>query len=329
MYEKTEIDTQMESFISEMTTEFAAEPEVAPAETPSAPVETLGDTAQDNTAPAETPTTDPAERGLERLVAREMELREREKALSQSQAEMEALRARIRELEPRTVTEDLLNQIRVSPVQGLRSLGLDPDEVVRAALVEKLGDKADTPEIREMLEKSRLRREMESLKAQVQAAERERMAQEYYSHIASGANQYVRDLSGMEKAAPTVASVAKSNPERVYSEIMEEITRDANARSAREPNGDPISYEEAAKRVEKRWSDIKSLIIPQTPASTPTPNTKVVAKPSNSPQPPSQAPAATVKPPEKPLAPWLQRNVDQEEALRLAIAEYKRVLGDS
>lgn len=323
MYEKTEIDTAMEGFIAEAQKEFAAEPgldtPVLEATTPNL------DTAQENTATLEPVNTDPAERGLERLVAREVELRERETRLSESQKEMEALRARVREMEQRQVSEELLNQIRLSPSQGLRTLGLDPDEVVRQALVEKLGDKADTPEIREMLERNRLRREMDALKAQIQQAEREKMAQEYFSQIASGANQYVRDPSGMEKHAPTVATVAKTNPQRVYSEIMEEITRDAQVRMGRDPNGDPITYEEAAKRVEKRWSDLKSLIIPAAQPSTPTPNTNVVAKPSN---PPSQAPSGTVKPPERPLAPWLQRNVDQEEALRLAIAEYKRHLGE-
>ncbi len=322
MYEKTEIDTAMESFISEAQKEFAPEPEeTAPVVAQeSAP---QPDTALPNTAESEKPTTDPAERGLERLVAREMELRERENRLSQSSAEMEALRARVREMESRQISEDLLNKIRLSPNEGLRHLGLDPDEVVRQALVEKLGDKADTPEIREMLERNRLRREMESLKAQIQAQERERAAYEYYSKIASGANQFVRDTSGLEKHAPTVSQVAKSNPERVYSEIMEEIQRDAQVRMAREPNGDVISYEEAAKRVEKRWSDLKSLILPQNQPSTPSPTTPVAAKPSN---PPPQTPNISVKPPEKPLAPWLQRNVDQEEALRLAIAEYNKAL---
>ncbi len=316
MYEKTELDTQMEAFIADAEKEFTPEPEAAPAEVTTAP-----DTAQENTAAAEKVSTDPAERGLERLVSREMELREREARLSGTEKEMEAMRTRLRELESRQISEDLLTQIKLSPSQGLRTLGLDPDEIVRQALVEKLGDRADVPEVKEMMERNRLRREMEALKAQVREQEMARAAQEYFGRIASGANEFVRNPSGLEKHAPTVATVAKSNPERVYEEIMEEITRDAQVRASREPNGEPIPYEEAAKRVEKRWSVLKQLLVPVVPGENPgkasmsSPKTPVEAQ---------KTPPNTIKPPEKPLAPWLQKKVDEEEALRLAIAEYHK-----
>lgn len=316
MHEKTEIDTAMESFISEAQKEFAVVEEI-PAPAPTEEV-VAAPTEQENTA---TPTPpDPTERGIERLVSREMELREREARLTSAEKEMETLRSRLRDLEPRAVTEDLLNQIKLSPSQGLRALGLDPDEVVRAALVEKLGDKANDPELKEMMEKTRMRREFESLKAQVQMAERQRAAQEYYSKVASGANEYVRNHDGLSKHAPTVATVAKSNPDHVFQEIMEEITRDANVRAAREPNGDVISYEEAASRVEKRWAAMKNLLSPVI-ASTPAPKTSVEAKT------PAVSPPSTIKPPERPLAPWLQRKTTEEEAIRLAISEWQRAEG--
>ena len=314
MYEKTELDTAMDAFIAEAKTEFAhddaaevATEAVAQTEAPVVPVEAT--TEQPNTA-------DPADRGMERLVSRELELRERESRLTSTEKEMEALRARVQELEPRALTEDLLNQIRSSPNQGLRALGLDPDEVVRQALVEKLGDKANDPELKEMMEKTRMRREFEALKAQVQMAERQRAAQEYYSKIASGASEYVRKEDGL-KHAPTVAAVAKSNPDHVFQEIMEEITRDANVRAAREPNGDVISYQEAATRVEKRWSAMKNLLNPVS-ASMPAPKTPVEAKT------PAVSPPSTIKPPEKPLAPWLQRQTSVDEAIRLATAEWRK-----
>lgn len=319
MHEKTEIDTAMESFISEAQKEFA-EPLIE--EAPVTPVEPTQEATgeQENTA-TPVPPQDPTERGIERLVSREMELREREARLTSAEKEMETLRSRLRELEPRAVTEDLLNQIKLSPSQGLRALGLDPDEVVRAALVEKLGDKANDPELKEMMEKTRMRREFESLKAQVQMAERQRAAQEYYSKVASGANEYVRNHDGLSKHAPTVATVAKSNPDHVFQEIMEEITRDANVRAAREPNGDVISYEEAASRVEKRWAAMKNLLSPVIQASTPAPKTSVEAKT------PAVSPPSTIKPPERPLAPWLQRKTTEEEAIRLAISEWQRAEG--
>lgn len=326
MHEPTEIDTAMKEFIATTEKEFAAEPVALPESDPAGGAPDEGErkevSEQPNTMELERPVTDPAERGLERLVAREMELRERETAFAREKAETETLRARVRELESRQISEDLLNQIKLSPSSGLRTLGLDPDEVVRAALVEKLGDKVEDPQLREMMERNRLRREMEALKAEVQMAERQRAAQEFYSRVMSGANEFVRTPEALSKHAPTVAEVAKRSPDHVFAEIMEEITRDAQVRAAREPGGDILSYEEAAKRVEKRWVGLKSLLVPPSvvPASTPAPKT-----PAPEAKLPQNNVPSTTKPPDRPIAPWLQRNPDQEEAIRLALAEYTRV----
>lgn len=323
--EKTDIDVAMNSFIAEAQKEFAYDDgiEAAPAtlapETPTPEV-----VPQENTLPVPEPAVD---RGLERLVAREVELRERENKLSGSEREVEALRARLRELEPRAISQELLDKIKFSPQDGLRALGLDPDEVVRMALVEKLGDKANDPETRALLERSKIRKEMDALRAKVQEAEYKQAAQAYFAQVQHGAAEFTRNIEGASKNTPTVNYVAKSNPERVFQEIMEEITRDASIRAAREPNGDIMSYAEAAQRVEQRWAAMKSLFTgsltpeapkPATPASIAAPKTIVEAKPD------VKNPPSTIKPPEKPLAPWLQRSQDSEEAIRAAIAEYKR-----
>lgn len=322
LYEPNEIDTAMKSFIAETEAEFAAAPDAPTSEapvaeaTPEQPV--ISGEPQPNTV--ETP-ADPSERGLERLVAREVELRERENRLAGTEKEMEALRTYVRDLEARAFSPELLDKIKLSPTEGLKALGLDPDEVVRQALVEKLGDKANTPEMREVLERTRIRKEMESMREQIRQNEYARAAQDYFNKIASGASTYVRDTDGLAKHAPVVASVAKSNPERVYQEIMEEITRDATARRAQDPHGDPITYEEASKRVETRWNAMRALLgtpNPAAPASTPKPNTPVVAKPD------VKTPPVTAKPPEKPIAPWLQRNTSDEEAINAAILAYKQ-----
>lgn len=317
----TEIDAAMKEFIAEQEKEFSAvppEPTPAPEVKPEVPAE-LQIAAQ----------PDPAERGLERLVAREVELRERENKIATYEDEVKALRARLQELEPRAINDDLLNRIRLSPSDGLRAMGLDPDEVVRLALVEKLGDKANSPETKEMLEKAQMRKEMQALKGYIQQIERERAAKEYFNKIAEGANSFTRNLDGLSKHAPTVAAVAKTSPDRVFQEIMEEITRDAAVRAAREPNGDVISYEEAAKRVESRWGAMKALLggaAPGNPANASTPvNPGSPETKQNVAKETPKAPPSTVKPPEKPLAPWLQKRVDEEEAIQLALQEYRRV----
>jgi hypothetical protein len=323
----TDIDNQVSALISEIAAEQAQEV-LSPPPSPTAqdPVPAEAPPPEDNTVPH---TPDPTDRGLERLVAREVELREREKALSATQQEMEALKARLRELEPRALLPEDIERIKLSPSEGLRKLGLDPDEVVRQALVEKLGDKANDPAMREMLEKTKMRKDMEALRNQVQQAELRQAAQAYYTQVATGARDFTSNVDGLSKHAPTVATVAKSNPDRVYQEIMEEIQRDAAVRSAREPNGDVISYEEAAKRVEARWSAMKSLlgagVAPQsTPNNAPNavndqPKTNVGATQ------PTKTPPSTIKPPDRPMAPWLQPKLDEEEAIREAMAEWQRV----
>lgn len=316
----TTLDADVSTFITDLEAEYRAEAVATPAE----PVaETPGPTA--DTPPPE-PEAPAVERGLERLVTREVELRTREDKVAGAEKEVAALRARLSELETRAISPDVLDKIRISPAEGLRALGLDPDEIVRTALMEKIGDKA-TPEMREMLEKSQIRRELSALKAEMQAAQYQRTSQELYIKVSNGANQFVQNNEGISKHAPTVAAVAKSNPDRVYQEIMGEITMDAQVRSAKGDPGDLLSYEEAAKRVETRWSSMKALFgagIPpvttsSSEASTSPPKTSVspaVASPKPSP--------TTIKPPEKPIAPWLQRQADEEDAVQAAILEWKR-----
>lgn len=321
-YGPSEIDTAVEAFISTAQKDFTPEPE-AEVDAPAVIESKQAEGVQENSVPQ--PPEDPAARGLERLVAREVELRAREEKLTGAEKEIETLRSRLSELEQRPFLPELVDKIRLSPADGLRALGLDPDEVVRAALAEKLGDKAP-PEMRDILERGQTRKEIAALRAQVAENERRAMAQAYYTQISNGAREFVTQPEGLSKHAPTVATVAKGNPERVYQEIMEEITRDAQVRSQREPTGDIIPYEEAARRVEARWSAMRALFgsgAPETPsvppASTPTPETKqnvAVSTPKST----------TIKPPEKPLAPWLQRNDDLEAGIRAGIDEWKRSL---
>lgn len=324
----TALDTEVNDFIASAQKEFAiaeSEPEGGESAPGVAPVELVPETPAGGPPPnAEVPAVEPGERGLERVVARELELRERESKVSGAEKEIETLRSRLRELEPRALSPELLDKIKLSPADGLRALGLDPDEVIRTALMEKIGDKAD-PAMREMMERTRLQKEMLALKAQVNEAERRQAAQAYYNQVANGAREFTGKHEEIGKNAPTVATVAKTNPDRVYQEIMEEITRDAAVRSRQEPGGDVISYAEASKRVEARWSAMKKLLVgesagaPVQSASTSIPETK-----QNEANSPAKSPPTTIKPPEKPLAPWLRTSKNEEDAIRVAIAEWTR-----
>ena len=318
----TEIDTAVESFIADTKEEFRYED---PTET-AVPVEAAPEvpvTPEAPVVPSALTEVKPEDRGLERLIAREMELRERETAFGREKAEVEAYRTRIKELEACAIPEDFHNKIKLSPSETLRSIGLDPDEIVRTALAEKLGDKAP-PEVRDLMEKTRLRREMEALKAQVMEGERRQAAQAYYTQVANGAREYLGKAEEISKHSPTVAHVAKSNPDRVYQEVMEEITRDAQVRAAREPNGNVMSYDDAVKRVESRWSAMKSLLIPQGPNPVDASTPQVAETKQNVAKETPKSPPSTIKPPEKPLAPWLQATKSEEDAIRAAIDEWRR-----
>lgn len=318
----TELDTQVESFISDLAKEYTAEPEAPVVEATPVIEPPPSNEPGENTVPNP---EDPAERGLERLVAREVDLREREAKLTTAQEEIKALRNRLAELEPRAISPDLLDKIKLSPSDGLRAIGLDPDEVVRTALMEKLGDKANTPEMRDMMERVKTRKEIEALKAQVAQAEYQRAAAEYFNKVNTGAKEYVTNVDGYSKHAPTLAHVAKSNPDRVHAEIMEEITRDAAFRAQTEPNGDVLTYQEAAQRVEKRWSAMRALLGMESVTQASTPATPVEPKTTVSAAQTPKTPPTTIKPPDRPLAPWLQKDKSEEEALVEAINEWKRV----
>lgn len=324
----TEIDTAVSDFIATAQAEFGApEPgeSVAPVAAPEPVVEAAPAPGPANPAPAAS--ADAEDRGLARLVAREVELRERETKLSGAEKEIEALRGRLRELEPRALSPELLDKIKLSPRDGLRAIGIDPDELIRTALVEKLGDKAD-PALKDMIERTRLQKEMAALKAQVQEAERRQAAQAYFNQVANGARDFLGKMEELSKHGPLVSQVAKTNPDRVYAEIMDEITRDAATRARQEPNGDILPYSEAVKRVEARWSEFRNLfgtgqIPPGMAASTPPANPGTETKQNVVKETLKPAPS-TIKPPEKPLAPWLKASKDEEDAIRAAIAEYNK-----
>lgn len=272
------------------------------------------------------------DRSVERLVAREVELRTKEEALKAREFHVKAiedentqLKQRVAELEQR-IPEDFFDQLRVKPFETLEANGFDPEYVVKGVLAAKLVKQGKSvPE--------QLLRELKDAEYdyKFKAIEREKaqMAQQqkalaFVQKVEAEARQYIRAMSELKpefsKDAPTVAKVAKSNPDKVYAEIMDEIGRDATARS-RDPQATLISYAEAARRVEKRWTEYKGLFgtDPSKDASTTADDTQAREQ---------QTGASTqVKKAVKPLLnskPKTQEELEQE-GLDAALAEYKRV----
>lgn len=270
-------------------------------------------------------TVTPVEAGLERLVAREVEIRTREDALNKRESDYRALEARAKELEARAIPEDFMVQLRHSPTEALKALGLDPENVVRTVIAEKMGEKA--PEnLRNAIRESKTQAQLRTLENKIMSQEREAAQRAFFDKTTRDAREYV--LSGLSKDVPTVLEVAKTAPERVHQEIMQELIADAQSRAGREPNGDILPFAEAAKRVEARWDAFRKLLTPSASAaqtaSTPqvgTPKTTV----SGTQPPVTKTNTPAVKSPDRPLAPWLQVSNDAEEGIRAALMEYKRV----
>ena len=155
-------------------------------------------------------------------------------------------------------------------------------------------------------------------------SERRAAAQAYFNEVASGVQKYT--VEGISKH-PTLAVVAKSDPGRIYNEIIAEITNDAAQRAQNEPNGVPITPEVAAARVESRYSEYRRWFVSgETPPAAPS------AQIADTNQPKTSAVEAKTPPKvpqpnkalDKPLAPWLQSHDLVEAGIQAGIMEFKR-----
>lgn len=326
------LDTAAESFITEISKEYketALDEQLAAVETPGpsdVPSESAAgaEGAPTEAAPAPAPEAGKVaeDRGFERLVEREVALQAREKAINERDSRYSAMEARLKELETRVIPPDLINRFETDPEAAMKALNLDPENVVRMVIANRLGDKAD-PAIRGVVESAKIKKELHDLKAALHEQQRAAQAQAFVAKVESEARAYVH--KGIGEHAPIVATVAKANPDRVYREIMEEISKDANDKLARGSGGDVLTYDEAAKRVEARWSEFKTLVAPG-PAATPDPASTTAPKATAPGAKPTNQTSAP-KTPDRPIAPWLSNKDILDEGIAAGLAEFKRVEG--
>lgn len=270
-------------------------------------------------APAEAEQDDPAvARGLDRIVAREVALQAKESAFQAQAAKYAAMEQELATLRTQMPAKDVQERLTHSPSEVLKSLGHNPEEIVRVMIAEQLkaAGKPVPPELEKELEKAETKRqnaaharELQELRDQIAQSKRAEESAAFFNSVALGAREYVKTVDS--KALPTLAGIVAANPDRAHQEIMEEILTDARTRAAADPNGQPMTYQEAAKRVEARLTELKSLF---GPASTPTKQAN--GKPNTPPQP---------KPPVRPLKPWEKRGQDLEaEGIKEAEREFFR-----
>lgn len=270
-------------------------------------------TTEDRVEPVEPVQDDPAVmRGLDRLVQRETAQQAKEAAFQAREAQVSRLEKENADLRGKMPQADMVDKLWHSPSAVLKELGHDPKVVVRLMIAEQLKEDGQEipPALQDYVKKAAEIKadkardaEVAGLKAQLADRQRQETATAYFNGIALGAQEYVKGLTDPKKTVengkkfPTFAELVKANSDRAHREVLGEITRDAQSRMATDPNGDPLTFEEAAKRVEARLSDMKSLLVQTNPGATQArPGQKIL---------PTQT-----KAPARPLKPWEAKSDD-------------------
>lgn len=263
-------------------------------------------------------------KGLERIVAREVALQAKEAAFTAREARAAALERENADLRAKLPSADLYDKFNFSPTEALKSLGQDPETVVRLMIAEQLEAKGqEVPAaLKDFVKDAKRERRIKELEYREAQRDKTQALQAEYTAVLLGAKEYVSGFTGdakdakvaaLNKSMPVLTKIAKTSPDRVHREIMEEITRDAQARMATDPTGQPITYEEAARRAEARVAEYSAYFTMEPLAST-TPGAKPAETGPKKVLPPQN------KPPIKPLRPW-EKKGDDEMARALAEAE--------
>lgn len=274
-------------------------------------------------ADAPQPEPEEGDRGTERLIQRELDLRAREDAVkgfeakeSQYQAQVKDLEARVQSFAP---AQNFVEQIALTPMAALQAVGHDPDQIMRLYLAEKMtkAGKPVPPELQQEISNARQTAEVKALKQQITQNEQMRAAEAFAAQVERGAHEYVKK-GQFSKDVPIIAELAKANPDEVFSEILDEIATDASRRAGKD-NGNVISFEEAAKRAEIRLARYRKLLgpAPAAPTNATAKTSTKVATPGAS---------ATPKTPGKPLTKPKAVSEDDliNQAVNEGVSEFKR-----
>lgn len=247
--------------------------------------------------------------GLTRLANKEKEVRE---LISKFETEK-------KELLSRPDPKILADQLRLYPEKVLASLGIDTEMVMKTILYNKLEDSNPAKgKLREQLKEMETNKKFHELEEKLASKERAIAQQEKYQEILTGAERYVEDIGKSavhEKTYPTLSKLAKADGKVLHARIMKEIETDAVARYARGESGDPLSYDEAATRVESDLAVLSRLLTGS--AANGLAQKQVPSSQSNS--------NSNVRPPASPIVKKDLSIEDLEErAIKNAIVEYHK-----
>lgn len=220
-------------------------------------------------ADAAEPTEDKsATNAILRLIEQEKAFRAKHEAFQAEREAFEAEKAAWLEQQNRAdvISADALKRVLLTnPAQLLSALGVEQSKVSQLLIATQLGDKAPA-ELKAAVERAQWEARINELETRLQQKEVSENARAEADKVRADVTEYVE--KGVSKDCPTVAEVAKVDRGRVEAEIFQEIVQDAAARAKREPNGKPISRDEAARRVEKRWAALAKAFKSQSQPST-------------------------------------------------------------
>ncbi len=222
-------------------------------------------------------------------------------------------------LRSRQVPEDLAESIKLAPGKTLEAMGFDVDLLIKSVLAERMGEKAPEDlrtEIRNATRDAETHKKIRALEQKIQEQERSERARAFFQDVQTKAKEFLSS-PGVSEYAPNLARLQGSSPELAHAEIMGEIQRDAEIKAVHSPQEPLLTYEAAARRVESRLAPLTKVFgVTSTPPTPP---------PANTGEKPKVTTTATVKSPDRPIAPWLQPATAVEpEGLKAAIAEFHR-----
>lgn len=287
------------------------------------------DAAEEKGDEAEEPAAEPEEdksatAAILRMLEQEKGLRAERDAFK---AEREAFEAEKQSWQEKQARQDVISAealrrvLMTDPSKLLGALGIEPTKVSQLLIAAQLGDKAPA-ELRATVERAQWEARVAELETKLQQRDSESAARAETDKVRVGATEYV--TKGVSKDCPTVAAVVKVDRARVEGEIFDEIVRDAAARAHREPNGKPISFEEATRRVEKRWAALSAAFKSQPGQSATTDgSTNATSGTTNAPKAATPSIAPSRLAPKAPSSPTPNYGLDPdwEQEAELALKE--------
>jgi len=198
----------------------------------------------------EAPETD---EGMKRLMAREEAVRTKEVEFDKKLAE--AVRAKLPDFRGKS-HEDVL-----------KHFGFDPELALKEMMYQRASEGNPVKaKLKEELRDYHTKKEVESLRADLERRDMESARVQYFQTVDRGAREYVLKVD--EKVTPVFAQVAKAKSDYAHARVMQEIVKDAQERLAKGEEGEPLSYADAATRVEKDFAVIADILKGTTKAAT-------------------------------------------------------------